>query len=184
MSSLSIDRVQGGCRGYSSITSLTSWTKCGDFLRLGQVGRLLVGLRPLAVLEQRNSPQRLVEDAPKGLQTDLFGHLGAAFSLGGGFFRGGFRRRALGLRSAASFSSRNSLRFNILRAMILPQTGLNAPTSPLSLANSAPVVPDVSKRGFTPSPSPTEGRSGTPGETRPDRAARRRCGRSPGRSRA
>ena len=72
------------------------------FLRLAEVGGLLVGLRPLAVLEQGDAPQGLVEDAPKGLQTDLFDHFARLLRLAGAFFTAAFGSAPAAFRRVVS----------------------------------------------------------------------------------
>src|SRR5208282_3783603 len=68
--------------------------KMGRLLRLGEFSRFLVSLGPLVIVEQRDSPQGLVKDTPKSLETDFLGSLGAALPLGWGFLLFGLRGSA------------------------------------------------------------------------------------------
>ena len=92
----------------------------GAFLRLAKVGGLLFGLLPLAVLEQRNARMDWLKTPQNALSRTSLTTLARLFRLAGAFFAA--FGSAAPARSAVSFSSRNSLRFNILRAMFFPQT--------------------------------------------------------------
>ena len=77
--------MTNSARPYSVIASFTGWTKCGVLAEAVSSAAFLSAAL-LAVVEYRHALQRLIEHAPKGLQTDVLGRFGSALALGGSLF--------------------------------------------------------------------------------------------------
>ena len=80
---------------YSSMISLTSWTKCGVFCDSDSSAAFLSASARWVYSKSEIRRSVWLEDTPKGLQPDFFGGLGTALALCRGFLLFGFGGAAL-----------------------------------------------------------------------------------------